>query len=252
MKVRLLLGPAVAALFGLATAPAEAQTIPFAQYAASGASANLAWIDTGSSGTLSALGTGADVEFEYTYPSLMAVGFLPADLLLTATSSSSAISLTNGGFTVLDQPGLAGTFAFDYTGAGFTANGRHFGHGTDLLSGTFSGGQILTFGSAGSVQDAISAGATVTYDSDVITFAGMGDKAFTLGFTSPTAIALGGSQLAGFTANSVGTYSAGAGSIGLASPTPEPATWAMFVLGLAGLGGVLRSRKRALPTATGA
>jgi hypothetical protein len=170
------------------------------------------------------------------------VGILPAELTLSATSSSPATSSI-----VVVQPGLNGAFAFTYTGTGFSANGHAYTTGADLLSGRFTDGTIVAFGSSGSAEDSIVGGGTVSFASSVVKFANTGDEAFSIAFTSPNGLALSGSTLGGFDANSVGTYAVDTGSI-----VPEPGLWAMLILGFVSLGAVLRVRRGAGRAATSA
>ena len=216
----------------------------FAEYDASSSLANLSWTQTApDAGTLTTTGDGASAQtvFSFLKPGTATLKELPALFTLTASSTSAATSAA--GFLI--EPDVSGTFSFTYDGP---ANSK-IATGADLLSGTFTGASISgpAGGSTGSVQDAIISGGTVSFTSAFVKFAPTGDKALSLSMTSvlPGFSAAAGGAPSSFTGVSTGSFASDIRSGGGAGGVPEPATWAMMLVGFAGIGLVARRRRPA-------
>ncbi len=152
--------------------------------------------------------------------------------------------LNNVGSTVAYTPPFPGATAeyFQSLSGGTFSLTQNSGM-TDLLSGSFTSGDILT-GAAGSSTASVTSGATLntTYDATgLFTASGLANKGtFSLSFTSVSPALnepdSGNGNLAGFQAGGTGTFSA--------SPAPEPsqvATLGLCAFGLLGL--MARARK---------
>ncbi|MHB8529924.1 MAG: PEPxxWA-CTERM sorting domain-containing protein [Caulobacteraceae bacterium] len=248
MKLFTLATAALGAVSLLALA-APAQAVTFADYSATNSNANLQWTKTTkTTGSLSTTGVGdtASVYFSFLNPVLASLKNIAATFTLSASSNTAAFTDTSGDIV---QPGLGGTFSFVYSGlAPLTVGGHTYTTGTDLLSGDFSGAEIVGSGSVGVAKDSILSGGNVTFttgiDASQLAFsnAAGSDKGFSLELTSATPLfARSGKVMRTFSANSTGGFSAlltagGGGGV------PEPATWAMLIAGFAMVGYAVRRR----------
>jgi len=233
----------------LAAAPSEATT--FADYSAADSFNNIQWTqsDAGTGGTLSATSAtsnSADVYFSFLAPSLLSLSHLQAKLTFTGTAADGNPATSFAG--ILAQPNLAGTFSFIYEGASdLTANGHTYHTGANLLSGTFGGAAIVGQDGAtsGSTLDATSSGGTLTFTSDFLTFLATGDRSFSLSMTSilDPLHANPGQSLDSFGAVSTGSFQADISGGGGQGGVPEPATWALMILGFGAVGLTLRRRR---------
>jgi hypothetical protein len=234
-KMTLVAG-ALSLAAGLA-AVAPAQAVTFATYNPVGTSANLSL----SGLTLS---SASAVTFDYLDAALSPLGDLNAQLNLTATETGAIA------FGPLALATFDGAFSLTYTGATKTAGGITVHTGDDLLSGVFLGSVFTGYGSSGSLVDSLLGGGLVSFnDNDFLTFGSGGDEGLALAMTSiaPVSRVVGG-QLTNFTAVSQGNFSAdmltgGGGGGGV----PEPATWAIMLVGLGVTGATLRSRRKLAP-----
>ena len=108
----------------------------------------------------------------------------------------------------------------------------------NLLTVTFTGATLFGAGGAGALLDSQPGLGTVAYTSDFFDFTGMIAGDFSIGLSGITP---GFSTTGAWTADSVGTFASdarGGGSGGI----PEPATWAMMIIGFGGVGAMLRRR----------
>ena len=252
MKRHTTIALVVSAALGAA---ASAHATTFADYSAASSDANVAWTQSAdlASGSLATTGMAgsADTVFSFLSGPLSALTDLQALLTLSASAPASDPAVFAGGQLI--EPNLSGSFSFIYEGAAPLHVGTHtYLTGANLLSGTFSGAEIIgpANGSTGSVQDAVMSGGTVNFTSDFTSFSPIGDKGVSVEMTSvlPSLSALAGSSLSSFSAVSTGSFAAtlvGGGGGGV----PEPATWAMMFLGFGGVG-VLARRARRLARST--
>ena len=235
----------------LATAPAQATT--FADYGGADSFNNIQWTqsDAVTGGTLSSVSATTDtapVFFSFLTPTLLSLAHLQAVFSFTGTAPDASPALSFSGF--LAQPNLAGSFSFTYAGSADLVVGSHTYHtGANLLSGTFGGGNILgqSGATSGTTVDATSAGGALSFASDFLSFLATGDRSFSLSMTSINdALNAGaGQSLDSFGAVTTGSFEApisGGGGQGV----PEPATWALMLLGFGAVGLTLRRRRTAL------
>lgn len=225
--------------------------ITFASYAADPAAVNnVSWTNDGAgSGTLanapmdSALESGVtDVTFSFLIGGLPTN--LPADFDLSATSTST-VAVAFG--VLLAQPGITGSFHFTYDGPTQAVGGVLFTHGANLLSGSFDNAFIsgILGGGVASLNAEVLTTGPITFTSDFATFGG-GDDGISLALNGvlPGLHVSSDGVLAGFNASTTGNFSADEATGGGGGGVPEPATWAMMLVGLAGLGAALRRRAR--------
>ena len=245
MSTRISLLTAVGTAVALmASAPAMATT--FANFSAVDSSDNIHWTNTGaSSGTIS---SGAQVDFSFlTTGTTSSPMDLLANFTLTGTSTSAAVQQSG----VVVQPNInEGAFSFTYAGSTpFTYGGKTYASGTNLLSGTY---QKAAIGGANGSQSGVflddsNAQGAVTFTSGLLKFTNSGDAGFSLSLTSifPTLSAARDGALRSFDAVSTGSFYANLASGGGTGGVPEPATWALMLIGVGAVGGAVRRRRTA-------
>jgi hypothetical protein len=247
---------AVAAALSVA-APVHAAV--FAQFTPDLASADYKWVRNGA-GTgghffsivqgASTVAQGAKTHFSFLDPALAALAFLPATFKLDATVANGNPATQNAG--IWTQKGVSGSFSFIYSGVTTTIAGHTLIHNTtNLLSGVFTDAWISGAGGSGSANLAMGNGGTATYTSSVEPFLNLAanteEFAFNLLGTVndfgtkkkplPGFNAVGGDALDSFRANGGGNFSF--------QTVPEPATWGLMIVGFAGVGAMVRNRRRA-------
>jgi hypothetical protein len=233
MKISALLAGAAMA----ATAAMSAHATTFAGFSEAGSDANITWTesDTGTGGALTA---SAPVWFHYDVSGLSTAPIM-ATLTLTGTS------LVAGSMSGDDvaQGGIDGTFTI-------TTNAPGVDGATDLLNGSFTGAEISgpAFGTTASVQDSLIVG-DVTYtsglpSSDLSFGSDTSGNAFSFSGTSLSMLALNGNSPGDFSGVFTGNFASDTVSPGGAGGVPEPATWAMMLIGAGAVGGVLRRSRR--------
>ena len=214
-------------LLALTAQGADAATT-FADFSPSSSSANV---------TLSGLSLTANAPVVFDFletPALAAFGDLQGAWAMSATETGATA------FGPLALATFDGSFSFTYTGLTQTIGAITINPGDNLLSGTFLGSVFTGYGSSGSLDDSVLGGGLVSYSSHFLTFDPLGDQGISLALTTVSpAVQVVGGQLTNFTAVSSGNFSAG-----ITSAVPEPATWAMMLLGFGGLGLALRSQRR--------
>ena len=244
MSCRSLATLALGLAVGLCAA-ASANALTFADFSPTTSDANLAWTSTGpTGGALATTGAGAsaNVYFSFLNPGVSSLHGLDAVFTLTATSSQAA---TLSGAGNLNQDNVNGTFSFIYSGAApLVLGATTYLTGANLLSGVFSGANLVGPDGGGTIsfQNSTLTGGLVTYTSDFETLTGA-PRGFSLALTSviPNLSATPGSSLNSFAGVSDGSFRAG---------VPEPATWAMMLIGIGGVGGLLRRRASHLAPAS--
>lgn len=244
-----------AVLAGLCAAAVPAHAVTFASYTqvgtgrtfsftniASGARTNDATFASNTAGSTPAA---VNVRFSFTQPGRGLSGLvsnLAATLRISGTVPRPNVTTGN-----LVQPGLNGTMTF-LSSAPVTLSGALFGTtqtlaaGANLLTVTFSSGSITTStgGNAGTL-----ASTTVTYTSDFLDFGnGSNSLSVNLSSMSVSAQAAGNGALRSFRSQMAGSFSAAITPF--ASAAPEPASWAMLVMGFGLLGVAMRRRVRSV------
>jgi hypothetical protein len=251
---------------GLTATPAAAVITTFSTFSAV-SGANLRFVNSGNSSvrttdatvyTISTPAANAPgsvlVNFSFLLPQLapFATNISALYTLNGQIAKNSPATPTTGAFT---QPGLSGTFSFLSTsailvsGAGYTTT--LYGAGSNLLSGSFSNGSYLgTIGgsAAGSSASGVN-GTTISFTSDFLDFTNVVnlDRAVSLTAITPRLTARTGvnKALATFKAVTSGQFSSDPAPIVIAvSQIPEPASWAMLMLGFGLVGGTMRRRAR--------
>ena len=271
--MRTVMIAAAMTLAGLtAAAPASAEIRTFANYSGVGG-ANMYWQRTGT--TFSSVGTPAQVaasrasalatagghfftvsaptsttpgavqtEFTFLDPNLFGLGALAASFRFDATATAGSPAQRAGSFVY--EPIVSGTFSFTYTGTiDLKRGGTVYRTGANLLSASFRGGTIagqIGATSGSSTASSAVAGETIAYTSDVLDFSHTVEQDFALSLSSITRglTALPNQALRSFAATTTGSFSTDPAPVG--SATPEPATWAMLIVGF-GFVGVSRRRQ---------
>jgi hypothetical protein len=111
--------------------------------------------------------------------------------------------------------------------------------GANLLTLAFTGATLAGSGGAGALFGSQPSG-TVTYSSDFVDFTGQTAGDFSLGFSGITP---GFSTTVAWSADAVGTFASDSANIPGGGGVPEPATWAMMIVGFGGVGALLRRRR---------
>lgn len=245
----------VAAATLFAAVPASAVITTFADYKSTGSAANVYWKNDGSNasngtgGSLYTISSGGatapgttKINFSFLQPALASISGITADFTLLASVTNTP-ALTPGGFKI--QSSIAGGFTILSTSV-ITVGNTVFNAGSNLLSGTFGGGNVFgqTGGTSGSFSAATSAGSTITYTSDFLSFLPAVEYDFSLSLTSiSSALASNnGKALRSFKATSTGSFSSDPAPIPVVG-VPESATWAMFICGFGLIGATLRRRR---------
>lgn len=224
-------------------APAYA-TITFANFSPRGTTRNVVFVE-GVGGAPSQFFTGAPGA---TTPTAVRVNFnilvgdldpfqgIDSDFLLDASAPASSFSSV----TDLVLSNLSGSFSFTarspITYGGIT--------GTNLLSGTFTGGNIAipdgsSSGGANLCSDCVGG---IIFTSDFLNFQNVDVTAFAWSLTSinPVAGVSGDGSLRSFNATMSGDFA----SDPLPGVVPEPESWAMLVIGFGFVGATIRRRRR--------
>jgi hypothetical protein len=251
MNIRIATLAALTLALGAVTAPAHAES-QFATYATNGAT-DMVWQRIGVSGGSLHTITGptgskagaTNVSFSYEFPGLEALTDLDAAFTLNATVAPGT-PMTKTGSTVI-QSGLSGTFSFIYTGtADLVVGGNTYSTGADLLSASFTGGSItgIIGGKKGGVIDF----GDIDYTSDLLSFTNAVDPQFNIDLVNRGGkFQYGaGTSMRSFRTGSDGSFSADPPELTPQTPVgvPEPATWAMLLVGFGGVGGALRTARR--------
>ncbi len=151
------------------------------------------------------------------------------------------------------QTGISGSFSFLTTSA-ITVSGPDFithtyAAGSNLLSGTFSSSTLFGSGSSAATSSSTTSGSTVVFTSDFLNFSNTvsRDRGLTLTAITPSLAAgtAANKSLKSFRASVGGQFSSDPAPLinGLAI-VPEPATWALLVVGFGMVGIQTRRRTR--------
>ncbi len=263
----MILRPVLAlALAIVAATPAAAVVETFATYTAVGGGNNVRYVNSGTSAsrTTDALyytistngGTtpgAATVNFSFLEPKL--APFITNVSALYTLNASFAKNSPAVGATTFSQDGLSGSFSFVSTSA-ITVSGpglvtTTYAAGSNLLSGTFTGGSLLGTinGTAAATFASGPNGPSFTYTSDFLNFRPNAnfDRATSLTAINPRLVKAANGALRGFRAVNSGQFSSDPAPLAAAAAVvPEPASWAMLVAGFGLVGASLRRRVRAI------
>jgi PEP-CTERM motif len=225
-----------ASVMAMLFASASAHAATLLSYSAVGNGFNLTWTEAASKtgGTLS---TSAHNIVSVTMPG--SAQPIEANLTLTgsSTTAASATSLP-GGTTFLDQPIASGTFTFTAVNA-FTFDSKSEAAGTVLLAGGFADANLSGNARSSLGQIDVDLGNITSISSGVngLELGPVGEDTFALALTSITSsLQIKGQSIASFQGVSAGTFTGTA--------VPEPASWAMMLVGFGGLGAAMRSRRK--------
>lgn len=228
---RLLAAAACAA--SLVAAPAFAAS--FATFTQVGGDDTVSFVNHGDgTGTLSSIGSGT---FDFSYLSPFTSGLPPeltgnqqANFSLTATASGAA----GMSGPIVEQGISGGTISFTRT--------TPFEGLDNLLTIEFTDGFLWgPEGASGLNLIGSSATGGVTFTSDFLDFSGSTQRDFNFslqGMSAPVGTGDGG-VLNSFTADTSGLASAN-----VSGAIPEPASWALMIIGFGGMGATLRMRRR--------
>jgi len=167
-----------------------------------------------------------------------------ATFSFNASTSTQANQISN----IFEQGGIAGSFNFALVGSA-TINGVTYGAGTTLLHAEFTGATLLgrIGGSSGGLDDSAGplqmTGGTITYTSQVVSFApdASRDFSFSLTAANPLFKVVGG-DLKSFSATAGGTFSTDPLPT-VNNAVPEASTWSMLLIGFGMMGGTVRARR---------
>ncbi|HLZ84791.1 MAG TPA: PEPxxWA-CTERM sorting domain-containing protein [Caulobacteraceae bacterium] len=227
---------AAAGLAAGLVAAAPAHALQFASFAPAGGSApNIQLVGL-------SLTASAPVQFEYSLPpNLLALGFLPATLSLSATETGAVA------FGPLALGTFDGSFNISYSGATMTVGAITVTHGESLLSGTFLGSVFTGYGTAASIDDSNLGGGLVAFNNNsLVSFTPPGgDEGLAFGIVNlNNPVAVVGGQLTDFTGVTTGNFAADNVVGNNGGGTPEPATWALMLIGVGAIGFVARRRAK--------
>lgn len=172
---------------------------------------------------------------------------------LTWTSSSTTAAQTAFGQAI--QSGIGGQFVITST-APITLDGKTYAAGSVLLAGTFSGGTLsgAVGSSSGGFDVSNGSGGALTFTSDFLKFAPAASLGSALNFTSGETSTGAGLSSLDYGSDALESFSMDAGGSFSSVPepnsaVPEPASWAMIILGMGLMGSVLRRRGRSIEAA---
>lgn len=245
---------AAAAAVTVAAVPASAVVTTFATFSPISSVRNFRFGNTGGGPTRPndanyySIATGGardpgsvDVRFSFLVPQLDEVQNVRA--VFTLGGSVDRGSRTTG-TTSFTQSGLGGAFSF-VSAEAFTINGRSFAAGANLLSGSFSGGELTGQfgGSSGGINASTGGGDTVTFTSDFLNFSNTVSRDLGITLTAVTPNFRPGSNgvLNSFRASAGGQFSSDPAP--LINAVPEPGTWAMLIAGFGLVGATARRRR---------
>ncbi|HEX5264565.1 MAG TPA: PEPxxWA-CTERM sorting domain-containing protein [Phenylobacterium sp.] len=251
--------PAVVTALALAMTAGAAFADPIATAGEKGPGTDIRWVrnSVGTGGHLFSGGSSASSPTAVLYN--FNFNFAPLDTLLGTLGNGNNVELllnatapsgnpASGSGIDQQQTGLNGWLQLIYTGSTPLPGCIHLTC-TNLLTASFSDAWLVGGGAPqpGSHSSTISftafndpsvPGSSVFFTSDFTNFTDFTDLAFDFAFASPTTIThQTGKALSSFNASSTGTFE------GVA--IPEPATWALMILGFGGAGAALRRRRRA-------
>lgn len=241
---------ASAALIAGIALPAHAATQTFGQFIQRTPNArlfNYTNQDSGSNKKAEIKGNAVPVYF------LLAAGGLPADLTGLQDAHLTVDFLSNLGTTgagtasgssrvQLFDTATAGTISFIRDSAAGEGNGTR----TNLLTVSFTNAELDASQNGGSFTFKSNANSVITFTSDFLDFSNVLDKDFSFSFSgaNPTFNATLGSSGRNTAFSGSGTFASDPAPL-VVGTVPEPASWAMMLVGFGAVGGVVRRRQKA-------
>lgn len=253
MRVKTKLLSAAALAMALSIAAGSSQALVFAQFSPDRGADMYSWVSSGTAGafftTSTAAGTSVGataVHFSFLDPSLdPGLAFIPAAYTFNATVAAGSPAEFAPGPNTWTQTHLSGDFSFIYNGPDRVYGSTLVTTGSNLLSGSFSNAWIQGNGGSGSTNlSRDNGGLVLTLTSDFEPFLNRapGSEEFSLNLLGvhPQFGASAGQTLRSFRANGGGNFSFDTTIV------PEPATWGLMIVGLGGVGVMLRRRRAGL------
>jgi hypothetical protein len=242
---------AMALALGAVAAPSHAATTLFAAFDTGASNArNFRFVNGGPADSDSALlyttanagattAGAANVLFSFLGdPALSGFDHLSAKLTLTGSVVDTPATFNGVTYT---QTGVNGAFQFVYSGPTTTLNGISLVKNvTHLLDGTFTNAWIQGQGGVGGMDVSVGNGGSASYASSIYDLSGFNAEEFTihLGAVAPNF----GRANASSALNSFRTHIGGE----FQGIVPEPATWALMIMGFGSAGAMLRAQRRRL------
>jgi hypothetical protein len=249
IRAKVFAASVVAMALGAVAAPALSGTVLFADYDTGASNArNFRFVNGGSGDSDSAalytisspsgvVPGATDVRFSFFDDPALPDFFQLAALFTFQASVTDTPALYDG--VTYTQTGLDGSFQFVYNGPTGVVDGFSLIKGVSVLfSGTFDNAWLTGRGGVGGVQLSGSNGGTATYSSAYYDVAAFHDDEFTfhLGAIGPVVSrANATSALNSFRAHVAGEFQ---------GVVPEPAAWALMIVGFGGAGAALRRNRR--------
>jgi hypothetical protein len=238
-----VLAPVAAALAASVMAvPACATETSFATFTGLGVS----FMAT-NDGTTMTLTDSSVVNFGFLATNLTtAISSIPANVVFTATSADTNVNSAFAAQGVAYQTGFSGTVTFTSTQA-FTVGSSYYAAGSNLLKATFTNASFLgVIGQQNAGLTADSTTGTLVYTSDFLDFSDTVSRDYSLSFgaINPKLSTSGSpAYINGFTSTPTGSFASDPVPLSTAD-VPEPASWAMMLVGFGAIGLGLRSSTR--------
>ncbi len=251
MTTRLLAGASALTLaLLLAASQANATEVKFASFSPNGSAPNFTWTSDGTTGGAMS-GTGSSfLNF------LTAGNFSQLPATITYSGVTPADPINGGAYSFGDQfqQAVSGSVSFTFAGPTGTYGGVALTNGENLLTATFTNALMQGGGSLGVViSDIPDLSTTLVYTSSVLTIPAsptVSEFSITLGGAAPAISSTAdGVSIANFSAVSTGSFYNDPNPTIPAplppGPVPEPAAWAMMLVGFGLVGGLARRRQGA-------
>jgi hypothetical protein len=176
---------------------------------------------------------------------------ITATMVFTASSANSDFNSTSAASGVAYQTGFTGSLAIISTQA-VTFDGSTYAAGANLLTATFTNAALQgIFGQQDAGLSADSGNGSVVYSSDFLAFSASITRDYSFAVSafvphlSDGLINGSPAYIQSFTSTPTGSFASNPAPVAV----PEPATWAMMIVGLSAIGLSLRGKLRRSPRA---